>query len=472
MPYAPGIQDQSGELLAHGLNQFGSGIGRGLEALGLALDKRKEEQKRILQNGKIAESFAKANPDVLQSLGITPEEFSAQSAQDKASMVTGAIQAAGFAEQNKQMQLKAAQIQELGLANQQRQGDIDADYLVQRQVDTHAVSPRMKAMLADLTGPTMMPMNFEGYASGPAERMEAGSPRSAPTPEDLQRYVVQSGMRPERQLQMSQALQNYAQLAPEPYMGIGEIKDLPGGGRLIGKGKGSPPQFESDLADKTEPDEPGGLSKAKRDIVTDKFAKLNGDPAVRNYMQALGYHKALRNQVMESRKTPTGANDISIIFAYMKSIDPSSTVREGEAATAQNSGSVPENLIAKYNNILKGSKLTQDQRENFLSSSGRNVKGHAETANLIRERYVNQLKRFGIPEEFSGDAFDVPDDGSEPVPAGAAGAAQPAVKPGAFTNRFTDRSGAQYRYVGKGNPATDRNPESWELDGPVGRSSW
>lgn len=63
----------------------------------------------------------------------------------------------------------------------------------------------------------------------------------------------------------------------------------------------------------------------------------------------------------------TAAGDLSLIFNYMKMLDPGSTVREGEFATAQNAQGVGGRITSLYNQILSGERLTQDQRDEFTS---------------------------------------------------------------------------------------------------------
>ena len=65
----------------------------------------------------------------------------------------------------------------------------------------------------------------------------------------------------------------------------------------------------------------------------------------------------------------TGPGDISLIFSYMKLLDPASTVREGEFATAQNAGGVPERLIAQYNRLISGERLAPETRKQFVDQA-------------------------------------------------------------------------------------------------------
>ena len=70
-----------------------------------------------------------------------------------------------------------------------------------------------------------------------------------------------------------------------------------------------------------------------------------------------------------STAKPSGANDLALIFGYMKTIDPTSVVREGEFANAENTGGVPQRIWNIYNKVRDGVRLTATQRENFLQSA-------------------------------------------------------------------------------------------------------
>lgn len=72
-------------------------------------------------------------------------------------------------------------------------------------------------------------------------------------------------------------------------------------------------------------------------------------------------------RVLASVKKPSAAGDLALVFNYMKMLDPGSTVREGEFANAQNAAGVPGRIIALYNNVAKGERMSAGQREDFES---------------------------------------------------------------------------------------------------------
>jgi hypothetical protein len=79
--------------------------------------------------------------------------------------------------------------------------------------------------------------------------------------------------------------------------------------------------------------------------------------------------EAARNRITKTGRKATPASDISLIFNFMKMNDPGSTVREGEFATAQNAGGVDTTIVNMYNKLREGTRLTADQREDFITQS-------------------------------------------------------------------------------------------------------
>lgn len=71
-------------------------------------------------------------------------------------------------------------------------------------------------------------------------------------------------------------------------------------------------------------------------------------------------------RIQASAQDPSAAGDLALIFNFMKVLDPGSTVREGEFATAESSGSIPDRITARYNKILQGERLAPDQRADFV----------------------------------------------------------------------------------------------------------
>mgnify|MGYP003675502365 CR=1 FL=1 len=105
------------------------------------------------------------------------------------------------------------------------------------------------------------------------------------------------------------------------------------------------------------------------------------------------------SRIQASVEDPTAAGDLSLIFNYMKLLDPGSTVREGEFATAQNSAGVPDIIRARFNKVSSGERLAKATRDDFNDRSQRLFK----KAKGIQKRRIKQFegiaRRNNLPVE-------------------------------------------------------------------------
>ncbi len=173
---------------------------------------------------------------------------------------------------------------------------------------------------------------------------------------------------------------------------------------------------------------------------SDLRKEWNGNASVK----AFGTQSPAYGRLVASAKDPSAAGDLSLIFNYMKILDPGSTVREGEFATAQEAGGVGERVIATYNGLLNGQRLTPAQRADFLDR-GKRLYEDAETQYQgLYDQFAGIATRNGLPvDDALIDYRYVPS--SEPEPTAYADA--PAI--GEIVE--------DHEYLG-GDPA---NPASW-----------
>lgn len=132
----------------------------------------------------------------------------------------------------------------------------------------------------------------------------------------------------------------------------------------------------------------------------DKFITDFGNEKTIQNLSVAGSYLNQMNSFGESIGTPKykPSDDIALIFSFMKTLDPGSTVREGEYATAKNAGSVPESVVNTYNQILNGKFLNDDQRKNFIETARKSYSGIAKEAETVASRYRSMAKDRGIPE--------------------------------------------------------------------------
>lgn len=92
----------------------------------------------------------------------------------------------------------------------------------------------------------------------------------------------------------------------------------------------------------------------------------------------------------------TAAGDLSLIFSYMKMLDPGSVVREGEFANAQNAAGVPDRILNIYNNLIDGQRLNPDQRKMFKSQAKGLFDAAAERETQVRSGLQKVIKSYGL----------------------------------------------------------------------------
>jgi hypothetical protein len=105
------------------------------------------------------------------------------------------------------------------------------------------------------------------------------------------------------------------------------------------------------------------------------------------------------NTILSSAKDPSAAGDLALIFAYMKMLDPGSTVREGEFANAQNAAGVPDQIKNFYNRVMSGERLNTRQRADFTSRARGIYSGAKRMQAATTRTYTDRARIAGVPVE-------------------------------------------------------------------------
>ncbi len=105
------------------------------------------------------------------------------------------------------------------------------------------------------------------------------------------------------------------------------------------------------------------------------------------------------DRIAASASEPSAAGDLALIFNFMKMLDPGSTVREGEFATAQNAAGVPTRIQASYNRLMTGERLAQTQRKDFFNQAQNIFNKSSERANQITDEYVRIAEKAGLSRD-------------------------------------------------------------------------
>ena len=116
-----------------------------------------------------------------------------------------------------------------------------------------------------------------------------------------------------------------------------------------------------------------------------------GQPIVKNFQDVQQSYA----KIQQLSKAPSAAGDISMIFAYMKMLDPGSVVREGEQATAQNAAGIPDQVRNAYNRLLNGQRLTPRQRADFINQARSIYNSHQSLVSRLEQDYKGLAQQYG-----------------------------------------------------------------------------
>lgn len=151
------------------------------------------------------------------------------------------------------------------------------------------------------------------------------------------------------------------------------------------------------------------LPKSQKTLAQEEKKKLEGTKQQQKYIDDLRKEvnkasktmidiDAAANKIMTAPETAAG--DQSLIFAYMRILDPSSTVREGEFATAEQARGVPESVMAQYNKAIKGERLTPAQRMDFKNTANKLAQAQYQSYSASITPQVERMKQLGVGQEF------------------------------------------------------------------------
>ena len=135
------------------------------------------------------------------------------------------------------------------------------------------------------------------------------------------------------------------------------------------------------------------------------FAAL---PEVKDFKKVVTAYE----KVKSSAESQTAAGDMALVFAYMKMLDPGSTVRESEFENAAATTGLPGKFINAVRNAKNGIILNPEQRADFLNEARSALLAHKKSVIPSINQYGNLAKDIGasrnsiIPEGL----FDIDSD--------------------------------------------------------------
>ena len=146
-------------------------------------------------------------------------------------------------------------------------------------------------------------------------------------------------------------------------------------------------KLKSDLASNLK-----DMKKFKTDQENKLFSSYSGNKVVQSFNKSTTQVKKL----LTSLETDSGPGDIAAIFAFMKTLDPESVVRESEFATAANSSGLFRKLWNTYNKMLTGEALPEEVRSEFKTAGLRLYQQNQSALDNIRADYEKIAKNQGL----------------------------------------------------------------------------
>lgn len=277
-------------------------------------------------------------------------------------------------------------------------------------------------------------MGFAGFITSGVTPAVAGALRgrnlSAQQAEEQRRYEAQqaqqaSGVKWERQ-QAIEAAQRQAMLDALAQQAQSALVKSRAEGNAIDMYKAQHPTPPSEsyetfegpqgmgLYGITEGKEPRFFGKVPSPAASSNGAMRNVTTLRKEYNSFVKPYEGLAQayrKVRGAAQDPSAAGDLSVIFGYMKLLDPPSVVREGEQASAANARGVPETVRALYNRVLTGERLTPAQRKDFVHQASNLLSSQraALQSQIARYRFIAEAN--GVdPEQVTYDPFDYIDD--------------------------------------------------------------
>lgn len=150
-------------------------------------------------------------------------------------------------------------------------------------------------------------------------------------------------------------------------------------------------KMTTDAAERTAVRQAKTQEKQGRSEVMQLRKEYQSRPEVKNFIAVSeGY-----NKMQEASKKKSAAGDMSLIFGYMKMLDPGSTVREGEFANAQNTAGIPDRVRNAYNKAKDGEFLSDNQRKDFMAQAGSLFSAQEKLKSEVDTAYSEMSNRFG-----------------------------------------------------------------------------
>lgn len=225
-------------------------------------------------------------------------------------------------------------------------------------------------------------LNFYQTVANPGQLPPKLDPNDPHSDYDFAKIADENGsfLRKQRELQSATALGKFVKTfaVKEKTAGGGENESIQRVNEVTGEKLGDPTLV--------------GVSAPQADVFRKEYNAL---PELHDFRKVDAAFKKL-NTALDDTAKPTPLRDMSAIFSWMKILDPGSTVREGEYATAKNAAGIPDKIMNFYNRAVTGQILTPEQRKEMKEASVPIMQAQIQTLAPQLKNYLDREKELGV----------------------------------------------------------------------------
>lgn len=145
-----------------------------------------------------------------------------------------------------------------------------------------------------------------------------------------------------------------------------------------------------------------GLDKEKIKIETDIRKEFQALPAVKSFPEAQRSYSGMLTAAQKANQggKTQGVYDTALVFGFFKTIDPTSTVREGEYAALAASQGLPASIVSQMQRLDSGGFLTPEFRNTLVEVAGQRLREQLSDVKSIYDQYSALASRYNLkPEE-------------------------------------------------------------------------
>jgi hypothetical protein len=127
---------------------------------------------------------------------------------------------------------------------------------------------------------------------------------------------------------------------------------------------------------------------------------FDSQPEVKGFKEVQGAW----DQISTALQKPSPANDMAAATKFMKLLDPGSVVRESELMMAMQASGAWDRFMNTADRVLKGVKLTPDQRKDFYAAGESLYKASLDRYGQTVQQYEGIAGQYGLDSRFIQNA--------------------------------------------------------------------